>query len=56
MEVAFVRRAGDIEGIAQECITSFEDAKICKRISIGIATAPVPCSLIIFEIPFFNGT
>jgi hypothetical protein len=29
------------EGIDQECITSREEAKICNRISIGIATAPV---------------
>ena len=29
------------DGIAQECITSLDEASICKRVSIGIATAPV---------------
>ena len=29
------------EGIAQEWITSLDDANICNLISIGIATAPV---------------
>ena len=29
------------EGIAQEWITSLEEANICRRTSIGIAIAPV---------------
>ena len=29
------------EGIAQECITSLEEASKCSLISIGIAIAPV---------------
>lgn len=29
------------DGIAQEWITSLDEAKICNRISIGMAMAPV---------------
>jgi hypothetical protein len=43
------------EGIAQECITSLEEASICNLISIGIATAFVACNLIIFITPFLIG-
>jgi len=43
------------DGTAQECITSLDDANICKRISVGMAIAPVPCNLIMFEIPFRKG-
>ena len=40
------------DGIAHEWITSFDDAKICNLISIGIAIAPVACKRIILFIPF----
>ena len=43
------------EGIAQEWITSFDEAKICKRVSIGIAIALVAWSRIMFVTPFFIG-
>lgn len=43
------------EGIAQEWITSFDDANICNLISIGMAIAPVACNLIILVTPFFMG-
>ena len=43
------------DGIAQECITSLDEANICKRISVGIAIALVACNLIILTIPFFVG-
>jgi hypothetical protein len=43
------------EGIAHECITSFDDANKCNLVSIGIATAPAACNLIIFETPFLIG-
>jgi len=43
------------DGTAQECITSLDEARICKRISIGKATAPVACKRIILVIPFFKG-
>jgi len=29
------------EGIAQECITSFDEASICSLVSVGRAIAPV---------------
>lgn len=43
------------EGIAHEWITSFDEAKICSRISVGRATAPVACKRTIFVIPFRIG-
>jgi len=43
------------EGIAQEWITSFEEARICNRISVGKAIAPVACSLTILVIPLRIG-
>lgn len=43
------------EGIAHECITSFEEAKIWILISIGNAIAPVACNRIILVIPFLRG-
>tara|TARA_B110000240_G_C13463261_1_gene437666 strand:+ start:660 stop:848 length:189 start_codon:yes stop_codon:yes gene_type:complete len=43
------------EGTDQEWIISRDEARIRRRISIGIATAPVPCSLSIVVIPFLRG-
>ena len=43
------------DGIDQECITSLEEANKCSLISIGMAIAPVACSFIILETPFFIG-
>ena len=43
------------EGTAHEWITSLDEATMWSLISIGIATAPVACSLIIFATPRLTG-
>lgn len=43
------------EGIAQECITSLDEARTCSRISVGRAIAPVECSRSIALIPLGIG-
>ena len=43
------------EGIAQECIISLEEAKICNLISVGIAIAPVAWRRIMLATPFLIG-
>jgi hypothetical protein len=43
------------DGIAHEFITTVDDAKICKRISVGMAIALVACNLTMLVIPFRIG-
>jgi len=43
------------DGIAQECMTSLEEAKMWSLISIGIEIAPEAWSLIMLVTPFFKG-